>query len=149
MTWLQIPDVLAQEVAALSDLPRSELAARWFTHYKMDPPKGISRTLLTRAVAYAMQEKATRGLKLTVRRRLHLDAGPAIQGKSLAERPTLQPGARLIREWNGKTYTVEVVEDGFVWNGERHRSLSAIARAITGARWSGPRFFGVQSGNAP
>ena len=57
--------------------------------------------------------------------------------------PEAQPGARLIRDWNGSTHTVDVVEDGFVWNGERYRSLSAIARAITGARWSGPRFFGL------
>jgi hypothetical protein len=59
-----------------------------------------------------------------------------------ATRP-LSPGARLVREWGGATYTVDVVEDGFRWNGTRYRSLSAIARAITGASWSGPRFFGL------
>ncbi len=59
--------------------------------------------------------------------------------------PTLQSGARLVREWNGSTHVVDVVEGGFIWNGDRHRSLSAIARTITGARWSGPRFFGLTS----
>lgn len=147
MTRLQISAALAQEIATLSDLPRPALAARWSTHYKTDTPNGISQVLLIRAVAYAMQVKATRGLKPSVRRRLHSDAELAVHRASPVRRLALQPGARLIREWNGTTHTVEVVEDGFVWNGERHRSLSAVARAITGARWSGPRFFGVGSGN--
>jgi Protein of unknown function (DUF2924) len=148
MTRLQVPIALEQEIAALHDLARPELAARWCTHYKTDPPKGISRTLLIRAAAYAIQVKATRGLKPAVRRRLHSDAKLAMDGTSPTRRPALQPGARLIREWNGKTYSVEVVENGFIWNGEQHRSLSAVARAITSARWSGPRFFGVGSGDA-
>ncbi len=63
--------------------------------------------------------------------------------------PTLQSGARLVREWNGVNHVVEVIEGGSVWNGDRHRSLSAIARAITGSRWSGPRFFGLTSDDAP
>jgi hypothetical protein len=55
----------------------------------------------------------------------------------------LKPGARLLRDWNGRTHVVDVTDAGYQWNGETHRSLSAIARAITGARWSGPRFFGI------
>jgi hypothetical protein len=55
---------------------------------------------------------------------------------------------RLIREWNGSSHVVEVVDGGFLWNGKRYGSLSAVARAITGARWSGPRFFGLESGQA-
>lgn len=58
-------------------------------------------------------------------------------------RKSLEPGTRLVREWNGSTHVVEVTERGFVWNGQAYRSLSAVARAITGARWSGPRFFGL------
>ena len=58
--------------------------------------------------------------------------------------PTLKPGGRLIREWNGVTHVVDVIDGGFVWNGQRYASLSPIARAITGARWSGPRFFGLK-----
>ncbi len=60
----------------------------------------------------------------------------------------IAPGMRLIREWNGSSYMVEAVDGGFVWNGKRYGSLSAAARAITGARWSGPRFFGLSSGEA-
>ena len=66
------------------------------------------------------------------------------KGKRRQSRPRLRPGGRLLREWNGVTHVVDVVEGGFLWRGERHRSLSAIARAITGAHWSGPRFFGLQ-----
>ncbi len=61
----------------------------------------------------------------------------------------IAPGMRLIREWNGSSHVVEVVDGGFVWNGKRYGSLSAIARAITGARWSGPRFFALTSDAAP
>jgi hypothetical protein len=55
----------------------------------------------------------------------------------------MKPGTRLVREWNGRIHHVEVVSDGFVWNGKTHRSLSVIAREITGVQWSGPRFFGL------
>jgi hypothetical protein len=58
------------------------------------------------------------------------------------QQPTLTPGTRLIREWNGRTIAVEVRDDGFVWNDQSYRSLSQIAREVTGAHWSGPRFFG-------
>ncbi|CUH47594.1 hypothetical protein RUA4292_01765 [Ruegeria atlantica] len=57
--------------------------------------------------------------------------------------PALKPGGRLLREWNGVTHVVDVTEDGFTWNSRSCRSLSAIAREITGAHWSGPRFFGL------
>lgn len=144
MTRLAIPAAVAREVAASSGLPRAALTARWRAHYKADPPKGISRVLLTRAVAHAMQVKATRGLRPAAKRKLLGDEDvSAITNSAVARRPALRPGSRLIREWNGKTHTVEVAEDGFLWNNDRYRSLSAVARAITGARWSGPRFFGT------
>ncbi len=132
---------LEQQIDMLPGLPRTELLARWRGHYKADPPKGISRALLIRTVAYGMQSRATRGLKPSVRRRLLADE---FADKTAApRRPQLPPGARLLRDWNGSTHAVDVVEDGFLWNGARYRSLSAVARAITGARWSGPRFFGL------
>ena len=65
-------------------------------------------------------------------------------GEERKASPTLQPGSRLLREWNGTTHVVDITDAGYVWNGKSHRSLSAIAREITGARWSGPRFFGIQ-----
>lgn len=60
-----------------------------------------------------------------------------------APKPSIAAGSRLAREWNGKTHVVDVTDDGFFYAGKTYRSLSAIARAITGARWSGPRFFGL------
>ncbi len=130
----------------LADLPRSALTARWLTIYCSEPPKGISRHLLIRAIAYEIQAKRYGGLKPATGRRLK-----GIVNGTNSERktpPRLQPGARLVREWHGVSHVVEVTTDGFIWNGDRHRSLSAIARAITGARWSGPRFFGLTSVDA-
>ncbi len=142
---------LEREIDALADLTRAELVERWLTHYRTDPPKGISRSLLVRAIAYEIQAKRYGGLKPATDRRLRAIANGTINGNHASRKasPTLQPGARLVREWNGVSHVVEVIEDGFIWNGDRHRSLSAIARAITGARWSGPRFFGLTSDDAP
>jgi hypothetical protein len=138
------------QIVALSDLPRPALVERWQRHYRTDPPKGISRPLLVRAIAYEMQAKRYGGLKPATDRRLRMYSNGTANGDHGGRKtaPTLQPGARLIREWNGVNHVVEVIEGGYVWNGDRHRSLSAIARAITGARWSGPRFFGLTSGDA-
>ncbi len=142
---------LEQEIAGLAHLPRSELVARWQALYRAAPSKGVSRRLLVRAIAYEMQAKRYGGLKPASERRLRrIASGPAESDHSNRKAsPGLQPGARLIREWNGVSHVVEVTEGGFVWKGGRHRSLSAIARAITGARWSGPRFFGLTSDDAP
>ena len=139
------------EFGPLADLPRAELATRWRTYYRVDPPKGISRQLLVRAIAYQMQAKRYGALKPASLRRLHkVMQGDDIGNKAgIARTAKLHPGARLVREWNGVSHVVEVIEGGFIWNGDRHASLSAIARAITGARWSGPRFFGLTSGVAP
>jgi len=140
-----------REIDALTDLTRAELVERWRTHYRIDPPKGISQRLLVRAIAYEMQAKRYGGLKPTTDRRLRMIASSTANGDRGGRKSasTLHPGARLVREWNGVSHVVEVIEGGFVWNGDRHRSLSAIARAITGARWSGPRFFGLTSDDAP
>lgn len=107
------------------------------------PPKGISRRLLERSAAYDLQVEAYGGLKPQVRRQLmSFLAGDKLQ-KIAAPKKSLATGTRLVREWNGRNHTVEVLDKGFAWNGDIHKSLSAIAFAITGARWSGPRFFGL------
>ncbi len=135
---------LEATIRELDDLPRPDLTERWRQLYRAEPPKGISRPLLIRAVAYGMQVKRYGGLKPAVRRQLRnvADGGSA---RAVANLKTarIAPGMRLIREWNGSSHVVEVVDGGFVWNGKRYGSLSAVARAITGARWSGPRFFGL------
>ena len=141
---------LEREIDTLVDLPRPALVERWRTRYGTDPPKGISQPLLVRAIAYEMQAKQYGGLKPATDRRLRMIVSGTASGDHDRRKsvPTLQLGARLVREWNGSTHVVEVVEGGYVWNGAQHRSLSAIARSITGARWSGPRFFGLTSGDA-
>ena len=141
---------LEREIDALADLARAELIERWWEHYRSVSPKGISRSLLIRGIAYEMQAKRYGGLKPATDRQLQKLAGGAADGDHVGRKVSakLKPGARLIREWNGVSHVVEVIEGGFVWNGDRHRSLSAIARAITGARWSGPRFFGLTSDDA-
>ncbi len=141
---------LEREIDALADLTRAELIECWREHYRSVSPKGISRRLLIRGIAYEMQAKRYGRLKPAIDRQLQKIANGTANG-DLGNREVsskLHPGARLIREWNGVSHVVEVIEGGFIWNGDRHRSLSAIARAITGARWSGPRFFGLTSGDA-
>ena len=139
-----------QDIAGLADLSRPDLVARWRTLYRVNPPKGVSRSLLVRAVAYQLQVRRFGGLKPATDRHLQKVANGAAGGNSINRKvtPELQPGARLVREWNGSTHIVDVVEGGFTWNGELYGSLSVIARRITGARWSGPRFFGLTSGSA-
>ena len=144
---------VAMEVAALSDLQRGILAELWEQRFGCVPPRGCGRQLLELAAAYVIQEKALGGLNAGTRRALsigrHSDGVAPDQPRhrlklrSAISRQSIKPGTRLVREWNGRTHHVEVVEQGFVWNGKPHRSLSAIARAITGAQWSGPRFFGL------
>jgi len=130
------------DLAVLADLPRCELAVRWQDQYGTPPPKGLSRRLLVGAVTYTQQAKQHGGYRPALSRRLAKLVGGA-QIRPLAPSRALTPGTRLVREWNGVTHTVEVVDAGYVWNGDRYKSLSAVARAITGARWSGPRFFGI------
>ena len=139
---------LGATIRELADLPRPDLTERWRQLYRAAPPKGISRPLLTRAVAYGMQVKRFGGLKPAVRRQLRKVAGGGSARAANVKSARIAPGMRLIREWNGSSHVVEAVDGGFVWNGKRYGSLSAVARAITGARWSGPRFFGLESDEA-
>ncbi len=140
---------LEAKIRELADLPRPDLTERWRQLCRAEAPKGISRPLLIRAVAYGMQVKRYGGLKPAVRRQLRkvVDGGPA-QAAANLRTAKIAPGMRLIREWNGSSHVVEAVDGGFVWDGARYGSLSAVARAITGARWSGPRFFGLESDEA-
>lgn len=144
------PEETAYQVRAVSDLSRERLVEQWIKAYGRTPPRGISRRLLERSVAYHLQLAAVGGMPVDLRRKLaRLTGGGSAQKVKkggTARRtsaPRLSPGTRLVREWNGRSHSVEVTESGFLWNGKRWRSLSAVARAITGARWSGPRFFGL------
>jgi hypothetical protein len=135
------------ELATLVAMPRDQLSIEWRRLYRRPPPNGLSRDLLIRAIAYKVQERAFGGLpqatkqKLrTLIRRLETEGSAAVK----TVRP-LQPGARLVRTWQGRTHSVTVCENGFDYDGRRYRSLSQVAREITGTQWSGPRFFGLRS----
>jgi hypothetical protein len=130
----------------LPKLDIRELREEWRILYKTDASPHLSRELLIRAVAYRMQEIALGGLRPEPQRQLRQIAMELRQTGAAAKRlrPQLKPGTRLIREWQGRTHEVVVRDDGLSWQGMHYRSLSAIARKITGTAWSGPLFFGLK-----
>lgn len=139
------------DVAAFETFDRDECIEAWRKRFGQEPPKYISVQFMRRALAYEAQVKARSGHSPSVRRALErsLKDGRKPNGKTRsvvsASSLTLRPGTHLVREWNGRSYQVEVLDDGFHMDGRRYRSLSAIARKITGAHWSGPRFFGLDA----
>ena len=141
------PQAIEAEVAALGDLDLSALRRRWEQLYGNPPPKSLRRAFLIKACAYQIQVQAFGGLKPATKRRLREIAEAARNGTmdAVVSAPRLKPGVRLVRAWQGKTHVVTVLADGrFEWDGARHRSLSAIAKAITGTNWNGHIFFGVK-----
>ena len=131
--------------ASLNDLRRE-----WRRLYRSNPPR-ISRDLLVRGIGYRIQELQHGGLGKTTRRKLKTLAKMFRTEGRVAPDPglSLKPGARLVREWHGRTHTVTVTEDGFEYARASYSSLTKIAKKITGAHWSGPRFFGLTSAGAP
>jgi hypothetical protein len=129
------------EVRALAELDLDGLRAEWRRRFG-PPPRLRSPDLLRHMLAWRIQVAAFGGLDAETRRRLR--QGPA--SSPLSPAPT--PGTRITREWQGTSHAVEVAADGFVYNGQRFRSLSQVARTITGARWNGPRFFGLRAPEA-
>ncbi|MCL4711960.1 MAG: DUF2924 domain-containing protein [Pseudorhodoplanes sp.] len=121
-----------------------ELRREWRRLYKSEPPK-ISRDLLVMGIAYRHQEIEHGGIgKATLRKLQTLARTLRATGRvGPSSGLVLKPGARLIRKWHGRTHTVTVTEDGFEYGGMSYSSLTQIARKITGAHWSGPRFFGI------
>lgn len=140
---------LAAELAGLSALDTPVLRRRWFDLLKTEPSNRISRDVLIRAVAFAMQAVKSGGLSKPVQRQLlrHVSEIGSAGVQTVSSGPGYKPGTRLVREWQGKVHEVIILDDGYLWSGKRYGSLSAIARAITGTRWSGPRFFGTVVGN--
>jgi hypothetical protein len=138
-------DDLAREIASLSALDPTALKQLWATLCGAAPPPGLNRPLLIRALAYRMQERALGGLKPATRRFLLQVSEDADHERTGPVRPprAAQPGMVLVREWHGTSHRVTVLETACAWRGKRYRSLSEVARAITGTRWSGPRFFGL------
>jgi len=136
---------LSQALRALEAASREELIKQWRRFYKSEPLRHASREFLVRAISYAMQEQELGRLPASVRREL-LAIAKGAPTSAQAPLIKIKPGARLLREWHGTTHDVVVTEQGFVWQGATYRSLSAIAFAITGAKWNGRRFFGLVNG---
>lgn len=116
----------------------------YVTHHP--PPLHMSTKLLLRVLAYKLQELELGGLKPAVRRFLEKASSDAVGERSTAALSIAKPGTRLIREWRGVVYEVIIEPDGVILNGERLKSLTEAAHKITGAKWSGPRFFGLVKG---
>jgi len=132
------------EIAGLPNRSTQELRLAWREFHRAGPPLGLSRDLLIRALAYDLQQRARGGPSAALRRRLQTLAAASEKG-ALAVDPgiVLKAGTTLVRQWRGHTHTVLVSENGFEYDGQRYRSLTVIAERITGAHWSGPRFFGL------
>jgi hypothetical protein len=135
---------LAERLAALPILSLGDLRLEWRRLFRAEPPR-LSRDIMMRAVAYRLQEIAQGGLSRITQRRLMTLANELETAGRIAPPPgpRIRPGARLIREWHGRTHTVCVTNAGFEFEGTTYRSLTKIAHDITGAQWSGPRFFGL------
>jgi hypothetical protein len=139
-------------IAGLSELDLAALRRLWTQQLGSVPLARISRELLVRAVAHRVQEQREGGLSGNDHRRLDRLAGELEtlgQISSVAPAFAAKAGTRLVREWQGKLHEVVILERGYLWKGHTYRSLSEIARLITGARWSGPRFFGLLDKNRP
>ena len=138
-------EALAGDLAGLPNLSLEALKARWWERYGSAPPSRLGRALMVRAIAYRLQEQDLGGLKPAIRRRLAHAAEDVAAGRSRpASSPIIKPGTRLLREWQGVIHEVIVLEGCVQYRGQNWRSLSAVAREITGARWSGPLFFGLK-----
>ena len=127
---------------------RAELVEAWEADYGTPPPKGMSTRLLRLSAAYNAQARELGGLRPAVRKQLLAKAGHTKERVLALDKRASQParsasGTRLVREWNGRNHVIDVQDGHITYDGQVYRSLSAVARAITGARWSGPRFFGL------
>ncbi len=141
----QASTTLAADLAALEEFSRGELRKRWEDLYGTPCPAHTSRLSMLRALAYRIQEQALGGLDRATRRRLDRATADLAAGRPLAApAPKIKPGTRLLREWQGVVHEVIVLERGVEYRDQTWPSLSAVAREITGTRWSGPRFFGLK-----
>lgn len=122
----------------LSRLDRDGLKERWRDIVGAEPPPLLGRPTMIRILVCELQWNVSTEDQITIKRTLQ-----KVLERSDSIKPAACAGTRLIREWNGKRHVVDVSAEGYVWRGETWRSLTAIAKEITGTKWSGPRFFGV------
>lgn len=135
---------LRGQLDSLNDQDTPALRKLWQRQYKHNPAAALSRNLLIRGNAWKLQARRFGGLPQGIKRKVQR-LGEQLENGTLDNQRDIQlkSGTRLVRSWHGKTYEVLVLEKGFELEGNRFKSLSAVAREITGAHWSGPRFFGL------
>ena len=133
-------DVIEARRAVLGAMDRSALRVAWAEAFGDAPPHFLSMIFLRKALIWDAQCRRFGGVPADLKRALNAAAvGKPVRGPA----PSIRLGTHLVREWNGRRYQVDTTADGFVLNGKRFKSLSAIALHITGTSWSGPRFFGL------
>lgn len=134
----------ALDLTTLTELPRAALEEHFRVLFRRPASAYMHRDILVRAVAHRLQEEADGGPRRALYQRLAQLARNLDRPRGKPIPMAVKAGTRLIREWRGQTYTVSVTESGFLYAGRSYKSLSAIARVITGSRWSGPIFFGLR-----
>jgi Protein of unknown function (DUF2924) len=146
-TFAKSPEMIMPRLARLKSSSVAELKQLWRELYGSEPPHHISRELLTRAVAYRIQEQVYGGLKPATQRLLLRLANEAQTGGALKTEPAAgaSAGTVLMREWHGVTHEVRVLDRGVLYRRKRYGSLTEVAGVITGAHWNGPQFFGLRS----
>ena len=137
-------------LGALPDMTRAQLFDTWARVVGKPMVRGTSRELLVATIAWHLQARQHGGLAPAVQRKLErlaaaIDRGEPVRPLTALDR--LRPNMSLERGWRGETHSVTVLADGFAYRGQRYRSLSQIARLITGTRWNGPAFFGLRQSN--
>ena len=137
--------VIEAEIARLRGLDLPSLQARWRTTFGRRAPAHLPKHLLLRILAYRLQAEVHGDLDAASVRCLdRLAKAGSDKSAPLPQASSVRPGTLLVREWDGVLHHVTTLDEGFSWNGTSYRSLSQVARAITGTRWNGPRFFGLR-----
>jgi hypothetical protein len=140
---------ISKQIAKLPNFSRQRLLDLWQELYGRSAPPGIRRELMVPFLTYRLQEKAYGGLKPSTRaelRRIARSLENSTASPNLRILPKIKTGTHILRKWKGEMHDVGVTEFGYEYRGSGFRSLSEIARKITGTRWSGPAFFGLRNG---
>ena len=142
-----MPDPVEKRLAALPTMSKAKLCDLWKQFFHADPSSDLRRDLMIPILAYRTQEQALGMLGARARDRLRQLSLAFEKGNdsAAAVAPCLRPGTRLVRQWGDQVHLVSVQVNGYEYQGTRYRSLSEIARLITGTRWSGPLFFGIKN----
>ena len=141
-----MPEPIPKRLVDLRELDKVALTDLWRQFFDPSPPVKLRRDLMIPFLAYRIQEKTLGPLKAVTRTRLRQLAEGFTRNPELvlSSRPALKTGTRLVREWRDEVHLVNVEANGYEYKGGRYKSLSQIARLITGTRWSGPLFFGIK-----